>query len=186
MSSCASVLPHWRLCRTSLHHYASTMTISERQLLDALSRTPFVNSADLAGILGEPHTTVHRTLTDLMTDGIVSCVSHGTAYLPSSQRYLLTANGIGEAAWALGFATPSDFVPRLSCVQAEADVAGSPEGWCSFRLPPRSYLVSTTCGHSGSSTVALHDIRWSGQVQPPGTAQRHQDGLRGPLPRCNV
>ena len=37
-------------------------------------------------------------------------VSHGTAHLPSSHRYHLTANGIGEAAWVLGFATPSDFV----------------------------------------------------------------------------
>ena len=36
------------------------MAISERQLLDALSRTPFVDSTELAHILGEPHATVHR------------------------------------------------------------------------------------------------------------------------------
>ena len=35
---------------------------------------------------------------------------NGTAHLPSSQRYHLTTNGIGETAWTLGFATPSDFV----------------------------------------------------------------------------
>ena len=71
---------------------------------------PFVDSAELAGILGEPHATVHRVLADLLADGIGGRVSHGTAHLPSSQRYHLTANGIDEAAWVLGFATPSDFV----------------------------------------------------------------------------
>ena len=83
---------------------------SERQLLDALSRTPFVDSTELAGILGEPHATVHRILAKLLAEGIVGRVNHGTARLPSSQRYHLTAKGIGEAAWVLGFATPSDFV----------------------------------------------------------------------------
>ena len=86
------------------------MAISERQLLDALCRTPFVDSTELAGILGEPHATVHRALADLLAEGIVGRVSHGTAHLPSSQRYHLTAQGFGEAAWVLGFATPSDFV----------------------------------------------------------------------------
>ena len=84
--------------------------MSERQLLDALSRTPFVDSTELAGILGEPHATVHRTLADLLAEGIVGRVNHGTAHLPSSQRYHLTAQGVGETAWALGFGTPSDFV----------------------------------------------------------------------------
>ena len=79
-------------------------------MLDALSRTPFVDSTELALILGEPHATVHRTLTNLLADGIVGRVSHGTAHLPSSQRYHLTASGIGEAARVLGFGTSSDFV----------------------------------------------------------------------------
>ena len=86
------------------------MAISERQLLDALSRTPFVDSTELALILGEPHTTVHRTLADLLAEGIIGRASHGTAHLPSSQRYHLTAQGIGEATRVLGFVTPSDFV----------------------------------------------------------------------------
>ena len=86
------------------------MAISDRQLLDALSRTPFVDSTELALILGEPHATVHRTLTELLADSIVGRVSHGTAHLPSSQRYHLTAQGVGEAAWVLGFDAPSDFV----------------------------------------------------------------------------
>ena len=45
---------------------------------------PFIDSAELAGILGEPHATVHRALTGLLADGIVGRVSHGTAHLPSS------------------------------------------------------------------------------------------------------
>ena len=88
----------------------SNMAISDRQLLGALSRTPFVDSAELALILGEPHATVHRALAGLLADGIVGRVSHGTAHLPSSQRYHLTAKGIREAAKVLGFDTPSDFV----------------------------------------------------------------------------
>ncbi len=85
------------------------MAFSERQLLDALSRTPFIDSMDLALILGEPHTTVHRVLTELLADGIAERASHGAVHLPSSQRYHLTANGIREAAHALDFETPSDF-----------------------------------------------------------------------------
>ena len=64
----------------------------------------------MVGILGEPHTTIHRALTGLLADGIAGRVSHGTAHLPSSQRYYLTANGIRQAAELLSFATPSDFV----------------------------------------------------------------------------
>ena len=90
--------------------HARYMPFSNRQLLDSLGRTPFIDSVELAAILGEPHTTVHRTLADLLAEGIVGRVSHGTAHLPSSQRYHLTAKGVGEAAWVLGFATLSDFV----------------------------------------------------------------------------
>ena len=99
-----------RLPTGSLNRYPRTMAISERQLLDALSRTPFVDSTELALILGEPHSTVHRTLSNLLDEGIVGRVSHGTTHLPSSQRYHLTTSGVGEAAWVLGFDTPSDFV----------------------------------------------------------------------------
>ena len=86
------------------------MALSDRLLLDSLSRTPFVDSAELALILGEPHATVHRALAGPLAPGIVGRVSHGTAHLPSSQRYYLTVNGIRHAAGFLGFATPSDFV----------------------------------------------------------------------------
>ena len=87
-----------------------TRSAGVRRLLDALSQMPFVDSAELAGILGEPHATVHRTLTRLLASGVASRVSHGTAHLPSSHRYYLTASGIGEAVRVLGFDAPSDFV----------------------------------------------------------------------------
>ena len=86
------------------------MTLSDRQLLDTLSRMPFIDSAELAGILAEPRATVHRALTGLLAHGIIGRVSHGTAHLPSSQRYYLTVNGLRHAAGFLGFETPSDFV----------------------------------------------------------------------------
>ena len=86
------------------------MTLADRQLLHFLSRMPFIDTTELAGILGEAHATVHRALADLLADGIVGRVSHGTAHLPSSQRYYVTASGIRQAAELLGFATPSDFV----------------------------------------------------------------------------
>ncbi len=86
------------------------MALSGRQILHSLSRMPFIDSTELALILGEPHATIHRGLINLLTNGMVGRISHGTAYLPSSQRYYLTASGIGEATSVLGFETPSDFV----------------------------------------------------------------------------
>ena len=86
------------------------MALTDRQLLDAISRMPFVDSTELAGILGEPHATVHRTLSNLLADGIVGRANHGTVHLPSSQRYHLTAQGVREVARVLGFGTASDFV----------------------------------------------------------------------------
>ena len=100
----------WLLTTAPLLCYSRTMALSERQLLDSLSRTPFVDSAELAPVLGEAHATVHRRLSELLADCIIGRVSHGTAHLPSSHRYYLTVNGIRHAAGFLGFETPSDFV----------------------------------------------------------------------------
>ena len=86
------------------------VALSDSQLSHFLGLMPFIDSAELALILGEPHTTIHRALTDLLAGAIVGRVSHGTAHLPSSQRYYLAGNGMREAAGVLGFATPSDFV----------------------------------------------------------------------------
>ena len=74
--------------------YARYMVLSDRLLLDSLSRMPFIDSAELSRVLGEPHATVHRALSDLLADGIVGRVSHGAAHLPSSQRYHLTDNSV--------------------------------------------------------------------------------------------
>ena len=86
------------------------MALSDRQLFDALSRMPFIDTAELACVLGDPPATVHRALTGLLADGIAGRVNHGTTHLPSSQRYYLTAKGVGQAARTLGFDAPSDFV----------------------------------------------------------------------------
>ena len=86
------------------------MALSDRQMLHSLSLMPFVDTAELAWVLGEAHATGHRALTGLLANGIVGRVNHGTAQLPSSQRYYLMAKGIGEATGVLDFATPSDFV----------------------------------------------------------------------------
>ena len=94
------------------------LALSEQQLLDALSQTPFVDSTELAHILGEPHATVHRNLADLLAEGIVGRVSHGTAHLPSSQRYHLTANGVREAADFLGFDRSPDFERPTPCPES--------------------------------------------------------------------
>ena len=151
------------------------MTISDRQLLDSLSRTPFVDSAELALILGAPHATVHRALSGLLADGVAGRVSHGTAHLPSSQRYYLTANGIREAAGILGFETPSDFVRaypvsrewlallirRMDAVAAVYRIASS--------LSPgigglRSHVEFHRRGRF-DATITLHDGRTFGVVR---------------------
>ncbi len=86
------------------------MAFSRERILDALARLPFIDAGELALILGEPLATVHRALSGLLRDGIAGRVSHGTALLPSSHRYYLTRKGIAQAADALGYDAPSDFV----------------------------------------------------------------------------
>ena len=166
------------------------MAISERQLLHFLGQMSFSDSAELAGILGEPHATVHRGLTRLLADGIAGRVSHGTAHLPSSQRYYLTTKGIGEAAGILGFDTPSDFVRaypvsrewlallirRLDAVAAVYRLAAS--------LSPgidalRSHVEFHRRGRF-DATITLHDGRSFGVVRQGLALQRRSlyDRLR--------
>ena len=90
--------------------YARYMSVSDQELLHHLSRMPSADTAELAMITGEAHVAIHRGLTSLLAEGIIGRASHGTAHLPSSRRYYLTRKGIAEAANALGFDTPSDFV----------------------------------------------------------------------------
>ena len=90
--------------------YAGGMAFSRERILDALARLPFIDAGELALILGEPLATAHRDMTALLKDGLAGRVSHGTAYLPSSHRYYLTKKGIAQAAGALGYDAPSEFV----------------------------------------------------------------------------
>ena len=151
------------------------MALSERQLLDALSRTPFADSTELAAILGEPHASVHRTLSNLLAEGIVRRVSHGTAHLPSSQRYHLTGQGIGETAWALGFATPSDFVRAypmsrewLTLLIRRMDAVASVYRLAASMSPGVDGLRSRVEFHRRGrfdATITLHDGRSFGVVR---------------------
>ena len=154
------------------------MALSDRQLLDSLSRTPFVDSAELAGILGEARATIHRALASLLAEGIIGRVNHGTAHLPSSQRYYLTTQGIREAAQVLGFGAPSDFVRaypasrewlallirRMDAVAAVYRIAAS--------LSPgidglRSHVEFHRRG-CFDATITLHDGRTFGVVHQTG------------------
>ena len=151
------------------------MAISERQLLGALSLTPFVNSPELALILGEPHATVHRALADLLAEGIVGRVSHGTAHLPSSQRYHLTTSGVGEAAWVLGYDTPSDFVRAypmsrewLTLLIRRMDAVASVYRLAAALSPGVDGLRSRVEFHRRGrfdATITLHDGRSFGVVR---------------------
>ena len=151
------------------------MALSERQLLDSLSRTPFVDSAELAGILGEPHATVHRALASLLTNCTAGRVSHGTVQLPSSQRYYLTAQGISEAAETLGFATPSDFVRAypvsrewLTLLVRRMDAVAAVYRLAATMSPGTDGLRSHVEFHRRDrfdATITLHDGRSFGVVR---------------------
>ena len=151
------------------------MPLSEQQLLHSLSRTPFVDSAEFALILGEPHATVHRALTGLLVGGIVGRVSHGTAHLPSSQRYYMTANGVREAAQVLGFATPSDFVRAypvsrewLTLLIRRMDAVAAVYGLAASLSPGTDGLRSRVEFHRRGrfdATITLHDGRSFGIVR---------------------
>ena len=152
------------------------MSPSGQRLLDSLSRMPFIDSAELALILGEPHATIHRALTGLLADGIVGRVSHGTAHLPSSGRYFLTSQGIREAAGGLGFATPSDFVRAypvsrewLTLLIRRMDAVASVDRLAPTMSPGIDGLRSQVEFHRRGrfdATITLHDGRSFGVVRP--------------------
>ena len=159
------------------------LALFERQLLHFLSRTPFIDSTELACILGEPHATVHRGLTTLLADGIVGRVSHGTTQLPSSQRYYVTANGIRQAAESLGFGTASDFVRAypvsrewLTLLIRRIDAVAAVYRLAASMSPGTGSLrshVEFHCRGRFDATITLHDGRTFGVVRQ-GLALRHR------------
>ena len=167
------------------------MTVTDHQLLHVLSQMPFVDSAELAGILGEPHATVHRALTALLADGIAGRINHGTAHLPSSRRYYLTARGIREATSMLGFATPSDLVRAspmskewLALLIRRLDAVAAIYRLASTLSPGVDRLQSHVAFHRQGrvdATITLHDGQTFGVVRQ-GLALRRRsfsDRLRG-------
>ena len=159
------------------------MALSDQQLFDSLSRMPFIDSAELSRVLGEPHATVHRALSDLLADGIAGRVSHGTAHLPSSQRYHLTAQGIREAAELLGFETPSYFVRAypmsrewLTLLIRRMDAVASVYRLAASMSPGIDSLRSHVEFHRRGrfdATITLHDGRSFG-VMRQGLALRRR------------
>ena len=167
------------------------MAITDRQLLDALSRMPFVESTELALISGEPHATVHRALNGLLDGGIVRRVTHGTVHLPSSGRYCLTARGIGETADFLDFDAPSDFVRAypmsrewLTMLIRRMDAVAAVYRLAATMSPGYDGLRSRVEFHRRGrfdATITLHDGRDFGVVRQ-GLALRRRslhDRLRG-------
>ena len=120
-------------------------------------------------------------------DGIVGRVSHGTAHLPSSQRYFLTAKGIREAAQVLGFATPSDFVRAypmsrewLTLLIRRMDAVAAVYRLAASMSPGIDGLQSQVEFHRRGrfdATITLHDGRSFGVVRQ-GLALRRLVSLR--------
>ena len=151
------------------------MALSDHQLLDSLSRMPFVESTELALILGEPHATIHRRLSELLADGIVGKVTHGTVHLPSSGRCCLTAGGIREAADFLDFDTPSDYVRAypmsrewLALILRRMDAVATVYRLAATMSPGKSGFRSRVEFHRRGrfdATITLHDGRDFGVVR---------------------
>ena len=102
-------------------------------------------------------------------------MSHGTAHLPSSQRYHLAANGIREASELLGFATPSDFVRAypvsrewLTLLIRRMDAVAAVYRLASSMSPGIDGLRSHVEFHRRGrfyATITLHDGRTFGVVR---------------------
>ena len=151
------------------------MRLTEEELLDALARMPFVDTLELAVILGEAYATVHRALSGLLADGVAARVNHGTVHLPTSGRWFLTSEGIDEAADQLGFATPSEFVRAypvsqqwLTLLRRRMDAVASVYRLALALSPGYSSLRSRVELHRRGrfdATITLHDGRSFGVVR---------------------
>ena len=147
----------------------------EMQMLRALASMSFVDTLELAVILGEAYATVHRALSGLLADGIAARVNHGTVHLPTSGRWFLTAEGIDEAADQLGFAAPSEFVRAypvsqqwLTLLLRRMDAVASVYRLAVALSPGHSSLRSRVEFHRRGrfdATITLHDGRSFGVVR---------------------
>ena len=86
------------------------MSISDRQIYEALSKNPFASDSELAARLNEPLEDVRGVLNDQRNAGIVERVPHATAQLPWSWRFYLTTRGVEEASRTLGYYTQSAYL----------------------------------------------------------------------------
>lgn len=82
------------MCKDVSHQQRSTHGTLRPTATRCPQRTPFVDSTEMALILGEPHTVVHPVLGNLLAEGVDGRMSLDTAHLPSSEKYFLTAKGI--------------------------------------------------------------------------------------------
>ena len=102
-------------------------------------------------------------------------MSHGTAYLPSSQRYHLTTTGIREVTGVLGYETPSDFVRAypmsrewLTLLIRRMDAVASVYRLAASMSPGIDGLRSRVEFHRRGrfdATITLHDGRSFGVVR---------------------
>ncbi len=151
------------------------MRLTREELIDALSRMPFVDTLELAVILGEAYATVHRVLSGLLADGIAARVNHGTVHLPTSGRWFLTSEGIDVAADQLGFATPSELVRTypvsqqwLTLLLRRMDAVATVYRLATALSPGYRSLRSRVEFHRRGrfdATITLHDGRSFGLVR---------------------
>ncbi len=118
-------------------------------------------------ITGEAHVAIHRGLTGLLSEGIAGRVSHGTAHLPSSRRYYLTAKGVGRSRRSPGLRHALGLRAGLPGVPGVAHLAHPPDGRGSLHLPP------------GGVPLPRHRrAAYAGGFPPPGPVRRRYHPAR--------
>lgn len=66
----------WWVCGRLLCCSAYPVRLTEEELLDALARMSFADTLELAGILGEAYSTVHRALKGLLPSTALNRDTH--------------------------------------------------------------------------------------------------------------
>ena len=157
--------------RAAIHRplcYARRMALSDRQLLHFLSWMPFIDSAELSGILGEAHSAVHRTLAAL--DRRHRLEGESRDHLPAIKPEILPDDHWHQTGRP-GPRLRDALGPRagLTHVQGVAGAAHPLDGRGGLRLSTRRVTVSRHL----RAPVARG-------VPPQGTLRRHDDPPRRP------